>query len=98
MTALRRTRGAAEFAMLAEALRIISPACADDARYVAEPEDLTADDTAEMVATCGGCDLRAECSAYGRRGHPTGGMWAGRTYLPRKRAPRQTPQQAQDAQ
>lgn len=87
MTLVRRIRGAAEMAVLAAALRTTAPACADDARFVAEPEDLAADDIVAMTATCRACPLLAKCSEFGRRGRPSGGFYAGRHYPPeRKRA------------
>lgn len=85
--ATRGIRGAAELSALLRELEHTAPACADDDRYVSEPDDLLPGDLDAMTETCHGCPLLALCGDYGRRGRPTGGFWAGRHYRASERTP-----------
>lgn len=78
----RDIRGAAELAVLVRELEHTAPACADDDRYVTEPDALLPGAIDLMADICQGCPLLAACGDYGRRARPTGGFWAGRHYPP----------------
>jgi hypothetical protein len=78
----RDIRGAAELAVLVRELEHTAPACADDDRYVTEPDALLPGAIDLMADICQGCPLLAACRDYGRRARPTGGFWAGRHYPP----------------
>lgn len=78
----RDIRGAAELTALVRGLEHTAPACADDDRYVAEPDELLPGDLDLMADVCQSCPLLAACGDYGRRARPTGGFWAGRHYPP----------------
>lgn len=75
-----RDPAAAEFQRLARALEYLDPACRDDARFIADAEDLSSDDTTAMAATCARCPLLELCEAYATRARPVGGYWAGHRY------------------
>ncbi|KIC57308.1 hypothetical protein [Microbacterium hominis] len=83
----RDIRGAAELAVLVRELEHTAPACADDDRYVSEPDELLPGALDLMADICRACPLRAPCGDYGKRGRPAGGFWAGRHYPASEKAP-----------
>ena len=60
-------------ATLDAALASAEPACADDARFVADdpPE-------AALAWICASCPVLVECGAYAKAVRPRAGFWAGR--------------------
>lgn len=76
---------AAEWAALQRAVLDLGAACDRDDRF-------TLDDppTALLVPVCRRCPARAACGAYGRAARPTAGFWAGDTYAPPARRPKET--------
>lgn len=78
--------GAREWADLNAALERETPACDQDARFLAdEPSDEALTD---MRRLCRECPLFQACDRYARTAKPTGGFWAGKQYRGRVRASR----------
>ena len=80
--------GAAEYRTLVDALEHTNPRCRDDWRYIQDREQIDADDLEAMGHICRVCPLFDLCSAYAQAARPRGGMWAGRYYGNKERAPK----------
>lgn len=80
------TKTDAAYAALAKALdEHDAPPCTDDPRFILDPEQLAPDEPAFLGRTvCHGCPIRWACIAYANTARPAAGVWAGRTYPPRK--------------
>lgn len=60
---------------LQAALAVSAPACADDARYIADA--LTPADKNELAEICAACPILIACAAYAATEQPDGGFWPG---------------------
>jgi len=78
-------RGEAEYRALARAMRTATPACRNDPRFIAEPEELDDATQGEMRALCRGCEVVDKCIAYASVAKPAAGMWGGRFYGPKNK-------------
>jgi len=79
-------RGASEYEALTRAMWTATPACLNDPRYTAEPEELDDSTQAEMRARCRGCEVVNQCAAFALAAKPRAGMWAGAFYPMRGKA------------
>ncbi len=80
------TRADDLYRALARVLEETTPECTDDPRFLLEPSQIASDELTFIGLTiCRPCPIRTECRAYAERAKPQVGIWAGRTYQPRKR-------------
>jgi len=78
-------QGIAEYQALAKAMWSADPACLNDPRYIAEPDELDDSALADMRRLCRSCPLAEYCIAYAQTAKPRAGMWAGNYYPARRR-------------
>ena len=78
-------RGASEYEALNRAMWTATPACRNDPRFIAEPDELDDATQGEMRALCRGCDVVDKCIAYASVAKPAAGMWGGRFYGPKNK-------------
>jgi len=80
------TRADDLYRALARVLEETTPECTDDPRFLLEPPQIATDELTFIGLTiCRPCPIRTECRAYAEQAKPPVGIWAGRTYSPRKR-------------
>lgn len=73
-----------EYGALTRAMAVWPPACAGDARFIADGLDV--DERLQLAEICATrCRVRAQCDAYARKAHPLGGIWDGKFYTPKAR-------------
>ncbi|MBD3942809.1 WhiB family transcriptional regulator [Microbacterium sp. NEAU-LLC] len=87
----RRLMGAkadAAYLALSHALdEIDAPPCTDDPRFILDIDQLAPGEAAFLGRTvCNTCPIKWACIAYAEAARPSAGIWAGRTYKPRKLA------------
>lgn len=79
-------QGIAEYQALTRAMWTASPACRNDPRFIAEPDELDDATQADMRRLCRTCPLAEYCIAYAQAAKPRAGMWAGNYYPMRGKA------------
>lgn len=84
----RIASGHAEYLALSKALDDVTPACSNDWRYIQNRDMLDPEDVTAMQRACRACPLQALCRAYGDAARPPAGMWAGRFWGRKERAPK----------
>lgn len=73
--------GDAEYRLLTDALADTNPPCANDPRFILDPQDIAPDELSYLALTiCRTCPLKALCRDYASTARPDSGVWAGRTW------------------